>query len=118
MRIRIALSVLVLALVGWAGCRNLPTSPEAKDVLNTLSVSPDSTPHLQSGYIYWINVAWGFVERYRNWRCGVESWFPFRYRYRYRYWLTIRTEDYQFDWYHVIKNWFIDVCFVQKVRGW
>ncbi len=111
MRIRIVLTALVVAMVGWAGCRNLPTSPEAKDVLNTLSVSPDSTPQLQSGYIYWTDVAWGFVERWRDWRCGVESLIPFRYKYRYRYWLTIRTEDYQFDWYHVLKSWFIDVSF-------
>ncbi len=98
MRIRIVLSALVIAMVGWAGCRNLPTSPEAKDVLNTLSVSPDSTPQLQSLFIYWTDVAWGFVERWRDWRCGVESLIPFRYKYRYRYWLTIRTEDYEPNW--------------------
>ncbi len=93
-------------MVGWAGCRNLPTSPEAKDVLNTLSVSPDSTPQLQSGYIYWTNVAWGFVERERNWRYGIESLFPLRYKYRYTYWLTITTEDYEPGWYNYIFRWY------------
>ncbi len=96
-------------MVGWAGCRNLPTSPEAKDVLNTLSVSPDSTPQLQSGYIYWTNVAWGFVERERNWRCGIESWFPLRYKYRYTYWLTITTEDYEPGWINYLHSWWIRV---------
>jgi len=110
MRIRIALSVFVLALVGWAGCRNLPTSPEAKDVLSTLSVSPDSTPQLQSGYIYWTNVAWGFIERYRTLKCGID-WgvIPPRPAYRYRYWLTITTENYEPRWSNYLYAWMIRV---------
>ncbi len=94
MRIRIVLSALVIAMVGWAGCRNLPTSPEAKDVLNTLSISPDSTPQIQSGYIYWTNVAWGFVEKKTKLSCFIHTGSITSYQY----WLTIRTEDYEPNW--------------------
>ncbi len=87
---------LAAALGLWlSSCRlNEDMSPQAMEIAS-LGTGEDTSFTPNSGFIYWTDVAWGFVERSIwkpscFWRTGS--------LYGYRYWLTIRTRDYEPNW--------------------